>query len=76
MWNWASIHSKRKDIRLVQMSKMWKEMDFIRKDGSNEAAGGQIRASLEHLYATASAGRAAEHMEDITYLMTSARHDG
>ena len=32
-WNRASIHMKRKDILKVQMSKMWKEMNFVRENG-------------------------------------------
>ena len=63
------LHShEKKYILPAQMSKIWKEMDFVRKDGWKEVAGGLIRANLENLYDIASAARAPEHGEDIAFL--------
>ena len=36
-----------KDMLLAQMSKMWKERHFVRKDGWKEIAGGRIRAKMD-----------------------------
>ena len=55
VWDWASIHMKRKDKFLFQISKMCKEMEFIRKFCSKEAVGGQIHTKLENLYISSAA---------------------
>ena len=47
----GSPFSEQKDILLAQMSKMWKEMDFVRKDGWQLVDfGSRIRAKLSPVH--------------------------
>ena len=72
VWDRASIPTKRKDKVLVQINKLWGEMDFVRKGGGShtwkETAGGQLRTKLDSLCDIASAVKQPEHPEDVSFL--------
>ena len=72
MWDRASIPTKRKDKVLVQINKLWGEMDFVRKGGGShtwkETAGGQLRTKLDSLCDIASAVKQPKHPEDASFL--------
>ena len=61
-WDWVSINTKRKDKLLVEMSKMWEEVDFVKNNIWEKEAGGQIHAKLDNLYHITSSASAHQSM--------------